>query len=70
MPKPINRKDIKPGLTISHLGTLYTVQKVKYRKCATGRTPETVKVINPDTGFIGEYDVKLLLKHSRSIKGE
>ena len=62
----IKRKDIKPGLMINHLGTIYRIEKVKYRKVgAEGRTADTVKVLNPATGFIGEYDVNLILKHGK-----
>ncbi|RJO62609.1 MAG: hypothetical protein C4542_02895 [Dehalococcoidia bacterium] len=67
--KPLKRKDIVPGLKINHLGTTYEVIRVRYRKHATGRTPETVKVKNPETGFIGKYDVNLLLKHSKRMEG-
>ncbi len=63
--KEIKRKDIKPGLVINHLGTIYEIRKVKYRKCATGRTPDVVEVFNPATGFIGKYRVDLILKHGK-----
>jgi len=67
---PIKPRDIKPGLMINHLGTIYKVQKVKYRVQGKGKTPDTVKVLNPETGFLGEYNVKLLIKHSKIAKGE
>ena len=65
----LKRKDIVPGLKINHLGTIYQVEEVKYRKCIKGKMADKVKILNPETGFIGEYKVSLLLKHSRKVEG-
>lgn len=77
MPTKLKPKDIKAGLVIDYIvsegspGTLYKIVKAKYRKCALGRTPDKVKVVNAETGkeLSGWYSVKLIIKHGKKVEG-
>lgn len=54
--KPILRRDIKPGLIINHLGTLYEVVSTK---------GERATVVNPENGFRATVHKSMLTLRSK-----